>query len=138
MSLASDAGIDTTVCEMCEEPLDDARAWKRGLDGCGAHLDCLDSYLGPDGERVDCPDCGGEGFVNRHEEDPLWYGEDEWFRCETCEGKGGWVEPWGSQSAQLIRDGGGLSRSGNDERSRARSGNPNPDPKSDAVVEGAK
>ena len=41
MSLASDAGLDTTVCEVCEEPLNDTQAWTRGMDGCGAHLSCL-------------------------------------------------------------------------------------------------
>lgn len=44
-SLAEEAGIDTSVCEFCEEPLDDDREWKRGLDGCGAHLDCLEGWL---------------------------------------------------------------------------------------------
>ncbi len=43
-SMAESAGIDTTVCELCEEPLDDKWPWKRGLDGCGAHLDCLEVF----------------------------------------------------------------------------------------------
>ena len=46
MSLASDAGIDTTVCELCERPLvpddpEDDEPWVRGMDGCGAHVSCL-------------------------------------------------------------------------------------------------
>ncbi len=39
--LAGLSGIDTSVCEMCEEPLDGKREWKRGMDGAGAHLSCL-------------------------------------------------------------------------------------------------
>lgn len=45
MSIASDAGIDTTVCELCEEPLDGDREWERGLDGAGAHTECLNRFL---------------------------------------------------------------------------------------------
>ena len=41
VTLAEQAGIDTSVCEICEEPLDDSEPWKRGFDGCGAHLSCL-------------------------------------------------------------------------------------------------
>lgn len=40
-SLAEQAGIDITVCECCGDPLDDERPWRRGLDGCGAHDECL-------------------------------------------------------------------------------------------------
>ena len=40
-SLAEWAGMDVTRCEICDDPLDDNRDWKRGLDGAGAHLDCL-------------------------------------------------------------------------------------------------
>jgi hypothetical protein len=40
-SLAEEAGLDTTRCELCGDPLDDSRPWKRGLDGCGAHTLCL-------------------------------------------------------------------------------------------------
>jgi len=40
-SMADEAGIDTTLCEFCEEPCDDSRPWCRGLDGCVAHEDCL-------------------------------------------------------------------------------------------------
>lgn len=37
----AESGGDTSVCEICEAPLDDAEPWKRGLDGAGAHLSCL-------------------------------------------------------------------------------------------------
>ncbi len=40
-TMAERAGIDTSVCEFCEEPLDDREDWTRGLDGCGAHDRCL-------------------------------------------------------------------------------------------------
>lgn len=40
-SLAEQAGIDTTVCELCEKPLNDEEPWREGLDGCGAHDECL-------------------------------------------------------------------------------------------------
>jgi hypothetical protein len=40
-SLYEESGGDVTRCEFCDEPLDDTRAWKRGLDGAGAHLDCI-------------------------------------------------------------------------------------------------
>lgn len=44
-SLAENAGIDTTVCEFCDEPLDDTREWRRGRDGCGAHVECIARWL---------------------------------------------------------------------------------------------
>lgn len=36
-----------------------------------------------------CGDCGGEGEVSRYEEDPLYYDEDELFKCEGCDGQKG-------------------------------------------------
>lgn len=44
-NLAEDAGIDTTVCEFCSQPLDDSEPWRRGMDGCGAHERCLKAWL---------------------------------------------------------------------------------------------
>lgn len=44
-TLFADSGGDITRCELCEEPLDETREWKRGLDGAGAHLDCLASFV---------------------------------------------------------------------------------------------
>lgn len=48
MGLAQASGMDITVCEFCEEPLEeddskDERPWRRGLDGAGAHDECLRS-----------------------------------------------------------------------------------------------
>ena len=56
-TLAEQAGIDTTICEICEVALDDSRPWRRGLDGCGIHEDCLSAFVNMPGrsrrERVD-------------------------------------------------------------------------------------
>ena len=41
-------------------------------------------------EWVECHECGGEGWVSRYEEDPLWYDEDDLWPCHICEGEGGW------------------------------------------------
>lgn len=41
--LYEESGGDPTRCEICDDPLDDTRPWKRGLDGAGAHVDCLDT-----------------------------------------------------------------------------------------------
>jgi len=44
----------------------------------------------PDSElvKVFCGDCGGEGEVDRYEEDPLWYDEGDMYPCHMCEGRG--------------------------------------------------
>jgi len=39
--LAEEAGLDTSVCEFCSKALDDKKPWVRGLDGMGAHEECL-------------------------------------------------------------------------------------------------
>lgn len=52
-----------------------------------------------DSEWVECWDCGGEGGQDGEElmmEDPLWYSHDDFRRCSTCIGKGGWYECIGS------------------------------------------
>lgn len=59
-----------------------------------------DGYPTDDGLWFDCHECGGEGEVNRYEEDQLWYRENEWFRCENCAGKGGWTVPWATVEAE--------------------------------------
>lgn len=41
----------------------------------------------------DCDTCGGEGhtaFGELHDQDPLWYDEDEVEACPICDGAGGW------------------------------------------------
>lgn len=40
-----------------------------------------------------CWNCMGEGGWDGEqlmEEDPLWYDEDDYRRCDECRGKGGW------------------------------------------------
>lgn len=37
----------------------------------------------------DCEYCAGEGTIDDlHEQDPLWYDEDEWMFCSNCNGDG--------------------------------------------------
>lgn len=40
-----------------------------------------------DDDPVDCSNCDGEGYIDRHDEDPLWYGH-ELYPCDWCWGKG--------------------------------------------------
>lgn len=40
--------------------------------------------------REDCWDCGGEGALNLHDTDPLWYPDDYSEPCDTCHSRGGW------------------------------------------------
>lgn len=35
----------------------------------------------------ECEACGGEGYEDRYDEDPLWYGHHLW-RCGHCGGEG--------------------------------------------------
>ena len=41
-------------------------------------------------EWEDCWNCGGEGYIELYDEDPLWYDEDDTERCDECRGNGGW------------------------------------------------
>lgn len=36
-----------------------------------------------------CDQCGGEGFREVYEEDPLWYDEGDTKTCDWCDGAGG-------------------------------------------------
>lgn len=38
----------------------------------------------------DCGACGGEGFVDVYDNDPLWYDPGDTEPCEMCGGQGGW------------------------------------------------
>ena len=44
------------------------------------------------GSVYECDVCGGDGEINRYDEDPLWYGSesDGWEDCDTCDGEGSW------------------------------------------------
>lgn len=40
-------------------------------------------------EDLDCWQCGGEGLVDGAElGDPLWYDEDNFYKCPNCGGSG--------------------------------------------------
>lgn len=54
-----------------------------------------------DGAWFDCWQCGGEGWEDRYEQDPLWYGH-ELYRCDNCHGKGGWLVPWEDVRAEDV------------------------------------
>jgi hypothetical protein len=48
-----------------------------------------------DKDWVECPYCGGNGGDDGEslmEEDPLWYGPEDFRRCDACKGKGGHYE----------------------------------------------
>lgn len=38
-----------------------------------------------------CDLCGGEGYYDAYESDPLWYDEGDVERCSQCNGEGGWA-----------------------------------------------
>ena len=38
----------------------------------------------------DCWQCGGQGYRELYDEDPLWYDEDDTEECDICDGKGGY------------------------------------------------
>jgi hypothetical protein len=48
--------VSVDRCHICEKLLDDSAPWQRGLDGGGAHLECLDTVEIDDEEGRD-----GEG-----------------------------------------------------------------------------
>jgi len=53
---------DEMVCAICGQPLE----WENCWNGCD------------------------DGFIDRHDEDPLWYDEDDVEECDICDGAGGW------------------------------------------------
>lgn len=49
----------------------------------------MDTFEPEDGCYVeDCWNCGGQGYRELYDEDPLWYDKDEVEMCEICQGKG--------------------------------------------------
>jgi len=44
----------------------------------------------------ECWDCGGDGYRELYDDDPLWYDEDDTETCSTCNGDGHW---WVCKSA---------------------------------------
>lgn len=99
--------IPVRICEYCGDR--EKEAFPYGAhDTNGKYWDvlCNDCYdlLGcndPQGEQT-CETCGGplewadcwngcdDGFIDRYEEDPLWYDEDDTEPCHVCRGAGGW------------------------------------------------
>jgi len=72
---------------------------------CKTQDECGYLFTDEDNEYSSCPDCGsdsrwetcwqcgGEGGQDGEdlmEEDPLWYGPDDFRQCDICEGKGGY------------------------------------------------
>jgi hypothetical protein len=44
-------------------------------------------------DSVDCWNCGGEGYFDEHDMDPINFGPGEEFEsCHVCHGTGGWLE----------------------------------------------
>lgn len=61
------------------------------LENIGMGLDCAE--CGHSTSWLPCWNCGGEGGRGGEdlmEEDPMWYGPDDWEKCCECHGKGGW------------------------------------------------
>lgn len=54
--------MDDELCKICNGPMD----WE------------------------DCGACGGDGFVDVYEDDPLWYDPGDTEPCHQCGGSGGW------------------------------------------------
>jgi hypothetical protein len=61
-------------------PPNDGREWDSQCARCGSSL-----------THESCYACGGEGFVDCYDEDPLWYDEDDFRTCDVCGGTGGWL-----------------------------------------------
>jgi hypothetical protein len=53
-------------------------------------IDCQCARCGSSCEWVDCWAGCEDGYVNRHEEDPLWYDDECDWPCDECHGRGGW------------------------------------------------
>ncbi len=59
--MATEQTVETPICETC----------------------------GNEKEWVRCWNCGGEGEIDRYEDDPLWYvGKMRYWPCENCKGQG--------------------------------------------------
>lgn len=56
----------------------------RGSDG--AVTCCLCNY---EMEWENCTCCGGDGYFDGYEEDPLWYDPGDDVPCQQCGGRGG-------------------------------------------------
>lgn len=60
-----------------------------GDEPSGKHIENRDE---PDGEWVECYNCGGRGYFDDLQcIDPSWYGPDDTETCDVCKGDGGWL-----------------------------------------------
>jgi len=41
-------------------------------------------------EYEDCPLCGGDGYLDAHDDDPFWYDIGALEPCPDCDEAGGW------------------------------------------------
>lgn len=59
---------------------------------------CGEAYGYPCCELFDewetCYECGGDGFFELYDEDPLYYARGETEPCHFCGGQGGWSRQW--------------------------------------------
>jgi hypothetical protein len=58
----------------------------REMYASGLEIDCQCARCGSSVEGEHCGACE-DGFVDRYEEDPLWYGH-ELYPCDECGGRG--------------------------------------------------
>lgn len=60
----------------------------------GRQWDCQCARCGSSMSHESCGACGGDGITGPgelHEQDPLWYDEDDYESCHQCDGEGGWM-----------------------------------------------
>ena len=55
----------------------------------GQEIGCQCARCGGSCDWKDCYECE-DGYIDRHAEDPLWYGH-ELYDCQCCLGRGGYV-----------------------------------------------
>lgn len=56
----------------------------------GLEIDCQCARCGASCGWVDCWNDCEDGYLNRHEEDPLWYEDEYDCPCDICSARGGW------------------------------------------------
>lgn len=74
---------DGAYCPRCGAWFE-SRFWEREYD----EYDCDRYENDDDGESGECYWCAGEGFVDGHEEDAIFYTPGEMIRCSSCNGTG--------------------------------------------------
>jgi len=47
----------------------------------------------------ECWSCGGTGYRELYDDDPLWYDPDDIEKCDVCDGEGGWKMNDGSRDS---------------------------------------